>query len=105
MRLRHDPAILRVMEKRCDECLYSMRKIVSDERRDEVLVHCERTETHFVCHKGSLAGVDVMCRGHWDLTKNATLRNRLAQHLGVVRFVRMADLARWASRRARIIKE
>lgn len=83
-RPRHDRRVLRVMAKRCDECLYTQNKIVSDSRRDEILARCATTETHFVCHKASNCGFDVMCRAHWEATKHTTLRNRLAIELGVV---------------------
>lgn len=86
-RVHHDRSVLRVADKRCDQCLYSQNKVVSDARRDEILAYCARTEVGFSCHKATDAGHDVMCRGHWDATKNDTLRNRLAQMLDVVRFV------------------
>jgi hypothetical protein len=91
---RHDRSILRVMNKPCDECLYSNKKIVSDKRRDQLVALCAAEGTHFVCHKASDAGEDVMCRGHWDRTKNDTLRNRLAQALGVVVLVSIEQLER-----------
>ena len=84
MTLHHDSTVLRIMARRCNECLYSRNKIVSDRERDHVLKVCELTETHFICHKASNAGHDVMCRGHWERTKYSTLRNRLAIGLGVV---------------------
>jgi hypothetical protein len=97
----HDRSVLRVLSKRCDECLYSENKIVSDERRNDILARCELTEQHFVCHKASDARLDAMCRGHWDATKDATLRNRLAQQLGVVVFVTAAELVERKAKRRR----
>lgn len=94
-RLDHDPSVLRVMTKRCNECLYSNNRIISDERASALLAHCAETESHFICHKASSSGVDVMCRGHWDETKNETLRNRLAQELDRVRYIDEDALVIW----------
>ncbi len=87
MHVRKSRAVLDVRYRQCSECLYSARKVVSDARRDAIVAHCARTEQGFSCHKATDAGVDVMCRAHWERTKDATVRNRLAQQLGVVRFV------------------
>jgi hypothetical protein len=57
---------LRVMKKRCGECLLSDNKIVSDERRSHILRDCARTGNHFLCHKGSLVDEDIVCRGFYD---------------------------------------
>lgn len=91
-RLKHTRNHLRVLDRRCDECLYSKRKVVCDARRDEVLALCARTERGFGCHKANAKGHDVMCRGHWDETKDHTMLNRLAQQLNVVRFVALDEL-------------
>lgn len=89
------------MEKRCDQCLYTANKIVSDERRDQLLEHCARTEQGFACHKATHAGIDAMCRAHWDATKLVTLRNRLALRLGVVVYVTAAELEQRVKRKRR----
>lgn len=80
MSKRHDRSVLQVMEKRCNECLFSKAKIVSDKRRDGILGHCERTGRYFVCHKTKAA----MCRGFYDA------RNPLVAVLG-----RMLDRIVW----------
>ena len=74
-----------VQQKRCDECLFSEGKIVSDERREEVLRECQRLNTHFICHKASINGQDVCCRGFFDEGRDA--RSRLASKLGLVEFI------------------
>lgn len=47
----------------CDQCLFTKNKIVSDERKAEILATCEKEQTHFVCHKGTAAGENVVCNG------------------------------------------
>jgi hypothetical protein len=75
----------RVYERRCDQCLMSSAKVVSDERRDAILSDVERRGSYFVCHKASIAGDDVCCRGTFD----AGIGNlaRIAERLGAVEFV------------------
>ncbi len=74
-----------VQQTRCDECLFSDAKLVSDARRDEILHECQQLNTHFICHKASINGQDVCCRGFYDERRDA--RSRLASELGLVEFV------------------
>lgn len=93
MRAKHDRSTLLVMAKRCDQCLFSSARIVSQARVDDVLDECARMDTHFVCHKSTKKNEHgVMCRGDWDRDSNRTLVMRLAKHLDVVRFVTEEDL-------------
>ena len=47
----------------CSECLTSKNRIVPDKRADELIRKCRTGGVHFVCHKGSLAGLNLHCRG------------------------------------------
>jgi hypothetical protein len=85
------PKGFKVMAERCDQCLYGPNKIVSDAQRKEILATTANQDTHFVCHKGTIAGTDVCCRGDWDSNGGGRL-GRLAKHLGIVRFVTEEDL-------------
>ena len=76
----------RVCAERCDECLFSTNKIVSNARRAEVLAECEKKDKHFICHKHS----DVCCRGFFDTGKTTAVQ--LAQRFtamgyGVIEYV------------------
>lgn len=83
-----------VMESRCDQCLFDpANRIVSAERAREVLNECRRTDTHFVCHKSTIAdGGNVCCRGFYDANPMASNSMRIAARLGVVRFVPVPDV-------------
>ena len=94
--------VFRVMRKRCNECLFSDGKIVPDKRRDELLAECERRDTHFICHKATIAHTaglltreesNVCCRGFYDRDPRATAAMRLAHYLGIVVFVDVPSLA------------
>lgn len=74
---------LRVCEKRCNECLFSNNKIVSDERKLNLLEQCARTGRYFLCHKHR--GVAVVCRGFFDEQANPMCQ--VAERLGAVDLV------------------
>lgn len=89
---------LLVCEKPCDQCLFSHHKIVSDERRAEVLRECKEKDSPFVCHKHSVRASQergvrrtganhTFCHGYWTRFRGAHLVFRLAVMLGCVRFV------------------
>lgn len=76
----------KVMEERCDQCLYGPDKIVSNKRRSEIIREITRKDNHFVCHKATIAGQDVACRGDWDQRGCGQL-GRIAGRLGMIEFV------------------
>lgn len=76
----------KVMKERCAECLYGRDKIVSDARRRQILRDLARKDNHFICHKATIAGLDICCRGDWDARGGGQL-GRIADRLGVVEFV------------------
>lgn len=41
---------------------------MSGERAAELVRDCRTNDTHFVCHKGSIAGLNLHCRGVHDIT-------------------------------------
>lgn len=73
-----------VMAEKCDQCLMSKGKIVDDERRWEILETTERRDCHFICHKATIAGRDIACRGHFDATGGGKV-GRFATWIGCVR--------------------
>ncbi len=77
-----------VMHTRCDQCLFDPEnRIVSSDRARDVLQSCRRDDTHFICHKATIAGREVCCRGFYDANPMAINLMRIASDLGAVRFV------------------
>jgi hypothetical protein len=74
-----------VMPKRCDECLFSTRKIVSDPAKEDVLAECRQSGRAFVCHKASFLNEYRVCRGFFDRDESIVVI--LAKKLGRVKFV------------------
>ena len=77
--------MFKVTDKRCDECLFSPDKIVSDKRRKNVLSDCRKRDSHFICHKATIVDQEVCCHGFYE-TQTCNLM-RIAQRLGAVQFV------------------
>lgn len=76
-----------VMEERCDQCLFGPNKIVSDKRRTQILKECAENDLHFICHKATMLGRDVGCRGHYDSTPGKLAR--FSDWLGITKYVRL----------------
>ena len=83
--------MFKVMKERCDQCLYGPDKIVSDKRRAQILRSLKQRDNHFICHKATIAGQDVCCRGDWDQRGGGQL-GRIADRLNAVKFVDEATL-------------
>lgn len=82
-----------VCEQQCAECLFSPNRIVSVGRMQELLriTHRQAHETDFECHKGTLAGRHIVCRGFYDAYPDHSQRMQVAGRLGLVRFVPVPD--------------
>lgn len=74
-----------VYANRCDQCLFSKDKIVSDTRRKDLLEDMAKKGSWFVCHKASIAGESVCCKGFYDTKSNNDLV--IAERLGMIEFV------------------
>ena len=77
---------LSVLTKRCDQCLFSAARIVSDKRKAEVLKLCARKGNYFVCHKTDGVG----CRGFYD--EQPSQAQQVLGRLGMLEFVELKDV-------------
>ncbi|AUR95949.1 hypothetical protein NVP1215B_031 [Vibrio phage 1.215.B._10N.222.54.F7] len=77
--------MLEVSKKCCGQCLFTKNKIVSDERRDSLIKETVAADTHFICHKGSIIGKDIVCRGFYD--KHPSTLIQVSERLGMVKEV------------------
>lgn len=76
----------KVAVERCAQCLFSQDKIVSSARRKDVLNSCRKKDTHFICHKFTIAvNQDVCCKGFYETQTSQMIR--IAQRLNAVEFV------------------
>jgi len=81
----------KVMKERCDQCLYGSDKIVSNARRSQIIREITRKDCHFICHKASIAGQNVACRGDFDQRGCGQL-GRIMGRLNAIEFVPEASL-------------
>lgn len=78
---------LEIVQKRmCNQCLFSRNKIVSDERKAEILADCESDNNHFECHKATIAGKKGTCHAFYKQRTNPAL-SALLESIGEVEFV------------------
>lgn len=71
-----------VMARRCDQCLFDPEnRIVPAERAAEIIRQTKAADTKFICHKASLGGLEVACRGHHDAMPCRAAR--FAMHVGI----------------------
>jgi hypothetical protein len=96
-------AAYEVMAKRCDQCLYSDAKIVPDESKAAIIEGCLDKGHHFTCHKATLQGWDVACRGFHEAHPGNSAASRMAAALGIVVPVTEAQLV--ARARAKLVIE
>jgi hypothetical protein len=82
-----------VLAERCDQCLYGPNHIVRSARRKQLIRDLNRSDGHFICHKASIAGVEVACRGDWDQRGCGQL-GRSMERLGAVEFIAEANLGK-----------
>ena len=83
------PGRLRVMAKRCDECLLTRNRVVSDERVADILAQCAESGRAFECHKATIVGEHLVCRGFYDETPSLVCN--LGKELGLVEFVELKE--------------
>lgn len=75
---------LLVCKRRCNQCLFSpSKRIVSEERFNEVVKIALDADSKFLCHKNEKA----CCNGFYQRYKNRSLLIRLAIQLNLVKFV------------------
>ena len=74
--------MFKVMKEKCTECLFTKDRIVRPGRMKELVQSCRQDDTFFECHKGTLAGEPVCCKGFWD-TQDFTSK-QLVERLGAL---------------------
>jgi hypothetical protein len=77
--------MLKVCENKCDQCLFSKNRIVSKERMVSILRDCQKKDTHFVCHKATIAEQEVVCAGFYETQTSQMIR--IAGRLNMIKFV------------------
>lgn len=79
--------MFKIQKKMCNQCLFSPNKIVSDERKAEIIEECLKRDSFFVCHKASLIDEVACCAGFWHEYRRDVLDLRIVQALNGGKFV------------------
>ena len=82
----------KVAQEKCNQCLLTQNKIVDDARRKQIIRDCLRKDRYFICHKATLAGQEVCCRGFFDAYRNDITLSRAAQIFNAVEYVDVEHL-------------
>lgn len=78
---------LKVYKEYCKNCLFSKDAIVSPERRKDIVQHCTKNQTHFICHKSD----DVVCNTFYEKLGGVSQMVRIAERLDMIEFVEQAE--------------
>lgn len=79
--------MLKVYNESCENCLFSKNRIVSAERKGQLLRQCVGEQSHFICHEATMEGKDVVCRSFYDKMGGVSQLVRIAERLDMVEFV------------------
>lgn len=77
--------MMQVKKKCCGQCLFGKNKIVSDQRKRDLLSSIEKSDAHFTCHKATIENKDIVCRGFYEVKTSNMIR--ISQRLGMIEFV------------------
>lgn len=78
---------MKVYKECCKNCLLSPDSIVSPTRRKEIITDCAKNQTHFLCHKSTIEGTEVVCKTFFDKLGYRSQMVRIAQRLNMIEYV------------------
>lgn len=82
---------MKVFKECCKNCLLSPDRIVSTKRAKGIIESCVDKDTHFICHKASMVGDDIMCRTFYDRFGANIGKIRIMERGGCIEFVEQKD--------------
>ena len=82
---------LKVFKECCKNCLLSDDRIVSAKRAKEIIQGCTKNQTHFICHKATMNGEEVVCKKYFDSFGHISQMVRIAQRLNALEFIEQSD--------------
>ena len=91
--------MLKVYKECCNNCLLSADAIVSPERRKDILNKCKKDQTHFICHKASIEGKEIVCKSFYDKLGHYSQMIQISERLGMVEQVEQPESEKLTSYR------
>ena len=83
--------MLKVYSNCCKNCLLSKHRIVSSQRAKQIIKGCVRDQTHFICHKASINGENIVCKSFFDNLGHNSQLIRIAERLNAIELVEQPD--------------
>lgn len=83
--------MLKVFKECCKNCLLSEDRIVSPKRAKEIIKGCAEEQVHFICHKASMNGEEIVCKKFYDTMGWRSQLIRIAQRLKAIQLVEQSD--------------
>lgn len=77
----------KVYSECCKNCLLSNDRIVSSKRAKEIIKEVVSQRSHFICHKATIEGKDIVCKSFYDKLGQHSKLIQFAKWLGVLEFV------------------
>lgn len=77
---------MKVMTKPCDQCLFTENRVVSAERRNEIIQNAVSEQGYFECHKATIAGTNHCCHNFYKRLGQHSQLVRIAQRFNMVEF-------------------
>jgi hypothetical protein len=82
---------MKVYKTCCQNCLFTKNRIVSGKVAGQIIKDCVKQQTHFVCHKATLQGKDIVCANFYSQMAEYSQPIRMAERLGILEFVEQPD--------------
>lgn len=90
-------SMIEVYKDCCKNCLLSPDSIVSPARRKDIIQDCKRQQTHFICHKATIEGKDILCKTFFDKLGHISQMVRIAERLNCIEFVEQPEQTKMVS--------
>ena len=79
--------MLKVFKECCKNCLLSKDSIVSPKRRKEIIKGCVEKQTHFICHKATQEGKEILCKTFFETFGEHSQMVRIAGRLNMIEHI------------------
>lgn len=76
-------SFLLLQKRMCKNCLFTDKKLVSDERKEQLIEEALKEDSKFICHLSKSA----CCRGFFEKYQNDSLLLRLAKMWNLIKEV------------------
>lgn len=82
---------MKVFKECCKNCLLSKDRIVSPQRAKEIIQNCKSKQIHFICHKASIEGKDIVCNAFYNQFGGFSQLVRIMERIGGIEFVEQTN--------------